>query len=256
MHCVFNEGVKVFRLLKFISQFETNVKLECSENGITMFTMSNCHSVFIDVVLPVEYFKEYRCESPVGIGVNLNVLLSALSSCKGNDLLSMDSSNDDKVTFTKMSEDESIHYVIKQMNIDHEIMNVPEMDENVTVQLSPSYLRAWKKNIIDFTKSSLTIDPTDSCIRFNSTGDGGDVNMEQKMPSNGIEYTIITSNVKPLTIGNKNVMKAFTIGDVSDTLDFGWANTMPFRISATLGECGTLRVFLAPLIEDEEMEAD
>ena len=97
MQCIFGDAKNTYELFKFISQFETNIKLECSSDGITMFTMSNCHSVFIDVNLPVEYFSTFECDDSISIGLNLTVLLSALSGSKPKDSLIMKCSNGDTV---------------------------------------------------------------------------------------------------------------------------------------------------------------
>lgn len=247
MQCIFNDAKNTYELFKFISQFETNVKLECSPDGITMFTMSNCHSVFIDVNLPREYFSTFECDNPVSIGLNLTVLLPALSGSKPKDSLMMKCENGDHVTFTKISGDKEMEYVLRQMCIEDDQMAVPELEENVTVKLHTSYLKEWKKSIIDFTKSTLVIEPTPKMLKLSSVGDGGVVNVKQPMPSIGIEYGACNEPMS-VTLGNKNVTKVFSIGDVSNDVDMGYKNNMPFRMSAKLSQVGNLRVFMAPCV--------
>jgi proliferating cell nuclear antigen PCNA len=247
MQCIFGDAKNTYELFKFISQFETNIKLECSPSGITMFTMSNCHSVFIDVNLPADYFETFECEDPVSVGLNLTVLLSALSGSKPKDSLIMQCSNGDTVTFTKMSGDKEMEYVIKQMNIEDENIAVPDLEENVTVKVHTSYLKEWKKNIVDFTKSTLVLQPTPKMLKLSSVGDGGTVNVKQPVPSIGISYETC-NEPRSVTLGNKNVTKIFSIGDVSSDVEMGYQNGMPFRCSAKLSDIGTLRVFMAPCI--------
>ena len=62
MQCIFRDAKNTYELFKYISQFETNIKLECYSKGISMVTMSNCHSTFIDVNLPVDYFQHLSAQ--------------------------------------------------------------------------------------------------------------------------------------------------------------------------------------------------
>lgn len=250
MNCTFKDAKNTYELFKFISQFEDHVKLECSEKGISLFTMSNCHSVFLDADLPADSFSHYTCKEHTSIGLNLSVLLNALSNSKPSDSLTVKCDNSDSVVFTKHSKDQAVEYIIKQMNIDDEPMNVPELDENVTVKLSPVHLKRWKKGIVDFTKSTITIDPKKDTLNLSSTGDGGTVNMHQPVPADGIEY-VVCNGGKPVTLGNKNIVRVCTLGDVSSDIEFGYQNNMPFRFSASINETGLLRVFMAPCISDD-----
>lgn len=253
MNCEFKTAKQVYDLFKFISQFENEVVLDCKPEGISMFTMSNCHSVFIDVNLPVPYFSSFQCEAPTSIGLNLTVLLNALSGCNPKDTLKMIKKSDDQLTFTRISEDESIEYQIRPMNIEQENLDIPEMEENVCIKIVPSYLKKWKKNMIDFTKSTLEIKPREKSLVLSSKGDGGSVTSTQSMPSFGIEYEV-NKGAEPVQLGNKNVTKAFTIGDISKDIEMGWANGMPFRMSAFMGDGGTLRVFMAPCLNEDMVE--
>jgi len=161
--------------------------------------------------------------------------------------------NENCVVFTKHSKDQSVEYTIKQMTIEDDPMTVPELDENVTVKLTPSHLKRWKKGILDFTKSTITIDPRDDSLNLSSVGDGGTVNLHQPMPADGIEY-IVCDGGKPVTLGNKNIIRACALGDVSNDIEFGYQNNMPFRFSASLNGSGSLRVFMAPCISDMDDE--
>ena len=247
MQCIFNNAKITYELFKFISQFETNIKLECSEDGITMFTMSNCHSVFLDVNLPKEHFATFECDETISIGLNLTVLLAALSGSKPKDSLIMKCSDGDTVTFTKMSGDNEMEYVIKQMNIEDEAMAVPELEENVTILVNTGYLKEWKKNILDFTKSTLVIEPSPKVLKLSSVGDGGTVNVTQPVPSMGISYETC-NEPEAVTLGYKNVIKVFSIGDIASDVEMGYQNNMPFRFSARLSTCGKMRVFMAPCV--------
>jgi proliferating cell nuclear antigen PCNA len=240
MNCTFNTVKSVYELFKFTSQFQHNAKMNCTEDGISMFAMSACNSVFVDVQLPKEFFVTYSCPQPTTIGLNLNVLHSVLSNCKGADSLRMQSTDD-----TLLISVEGLEYTIKQVNIEAENMEIPELEENFSVCIEPKTLKLWKKNIMDFTKSTLCIQPTKDEVVLTSRGDEGNVRMTHKQ-----EY-LAFNQPDSITLGNVNLVKVFGIGSVSDTLEMGYKNDMPLRMQANLREA-TLRVFLAPCIDMEE----
>ena len=240
MNCTINTVKNVYELFKFTSQFQNNVKMECSEDGISMFAMSTCNSVFVDVQLPKEFFVSYTCPRPTSIGLNLNVLQSVLSNCKGAESLTVQTTDDE----VKISV-EGLQYIIKQVNIEADNMEIPELQENFSIRIEPKTLKVWKKNIMDFTKSSLCIQPTADEIILTSSGDEGNVRMTHKQ-----EYTVYDSP-NSITLGNVNLVKVFGIGSVSEELEMGYKNDMPLRMQANLREA-TLRVFLAPCISMEE----
>jgi len=240
MFCTFKDPKNVYELFKFISQFETNIILECGEDGMTIFTMSNCHSVFIDVQLPSEYFSAYECQQHTSIGLNLNVLNMVLANCKNASSLNMKKCKDDIIISV-----ESLDYSIRQVNLDKENMEVPELEENCTMTVTPSILMQWKKNVVDFTKSTLCIEPLAQGPLLSSKSDQGMVQMRSFM-----KYTHYNEPEK-ITLGNLNINRVFGIGKVSENIEIGYKNDMPLRVQANMGE-GTLRVFIAPCIDMEE----
>jgi proliferating cell nuclear antigen len=251
MKCEFKNAKKIHDIFKFVSLFEDHANLDCTEEGISLFTMSNCHTVFIDIKLPAEYFADYKCDEPCKIGLNFTVLLNALGSSKAKDSLMMECPLvGDPVVFTKLGDGVNTQYTIKQMDIENsDALTIPDMKENFTVQLSTAFLKSWKRDIIDFTGAELKIVPTPKILCISSEGDSGVVSLKQQVPSIGIEY-LHYDDPDGITLSNKNISKVFgDIGKVSNTIELGNKNDMPFRIGATLDDGGSLRVFVAPCID-------
>tara|TARA_B100000925_G_scaffold278571_1_gene247520 strand:+ start:948 stop:1496 length:549 start_codon:yes stop_codon:yes gene_type:complete len=182
------------------------------------------------------------------------VLLAALKTggpkdqlklCSGQDTVSIDIVSDDQVT----------NYTIKQITIDDETMVVPDIEEDVCININPSFFKTWKKKVIDFTKASVTFTPTKTNLELKSEDTTqGAVKVTQLIPSTGIEYETF-NGAQPITIGNKNIDRAFNIGDVSDQVQLGWKNGMPIRFGAKLTDYCSLKVYLAPMAS-EEMDED
>lgn len=251
MKCEFKNAKKIYDIIKFVSLFEDYVNLDCTKEGISLFSMSKCHAVFIDIKLPVEYFADYKCDEPCKIGLKFTVLLNALGSSKAKESLMMECpSVGDSVVFTKMGDGVNTQYTIKKIEIEHtDELTIPEIEENFTVKISPSFLKTWKRDIVDFTGAELKIVPTTKLLCLSSNGDSGMVSLKQQVPSIGIEY-LHYDEPDGITLSNKNISKVFgDIGKVSNIIELGNRTDMPLRIGATLDDGGSLRVFVAPCIE-------
>ena len=250
MKCTIPSAKSFYKLLNFIAQFETNVKITCQEAGMSIFCMSMCHSVFIDVKMDPSYYTEYVCTEFEEIGVNLTVLLAALKTGGPKDKLVL-CSQQDTISIDIVSEDQNTNYTIKQVNINDEAMNVPEIEEDVCINIQPSFFKTWKNKVINFTKASVTFTPTKTNIELKSEDTTqGAVKVTQLIPSNGIEYEIF-KNAEPITVGNKNIDKAFNIGDVSEEVQVGWKNGLPIRLGAKLTDYSSIKVYIAPMVNDQ-----
>jgi len=251
MKCIIPSAKAFYKLLNFIAQFETNVKITCQKAGMSIFCMSACHSVFIDLKIDPSYYTKYQCEEEEEIGINLAVFLAALKNGGQKDELAL-STSQDHVDMDIISESEVTKYTIKMMTIDNERMEIPPIQEDVTIDIAPSYLKKWKSKVIDFTKASVKLTPKNLELHLESSDDvsNGKVRVVQNMPSDNISYDHFGAP-QSVTVGNKMLSKAFNVGDVSDTVQIGWKNEMPIRFGAKITEYSLLNLYIAPMICDE-----
>lgn len=262
MKATINNAKDFYKLLNFISQWQTEIRMFCTPENLSIITMSQCSTVFIDSVLPSTYFDSYDCEIEQPIGLNLNVVLAALKQCTPKDKLCISTTDPkldvdgsiieatDTITFSILKPDgDSMTFEIKQMDITIDSLEVPPMDEDVTIKLHPLYLKKWK-TVVDFTKSSIKFIPSKTLLRVESEDKiVGSVRAIQPVPSGGIEYINFASDSAPLSVGANNIKKCFSIGEVSDDVQFGYKNNLPIRFEASIGD-GYVRVYTAPMIDD------
>lgn len=257
MKCTIPSAKTFYKLLNFIAQFETDVKITCQPAGMGIFSMSSCHSVFIDAKIDPSYYTEYECEEYEEIGLNLTVIIAALKNGGIKDELILQTKKD-TIEMDIISEDEVTNYIIKQMNIESEIMEIPQIEENVCINVVPMFFKKWKSKVIDFTKSEVTFTPKKNHLEIKSVDSifNGTVKVTQVVPSVGINYDKFNGAL-PVTIGNKILSKAFNIGDVTNEVQIGWKNDMPLRFGAKLTNYSSMNVYIAPKLEmDEGMDED
>lgn len=256
MICTIPSAKTFYKLLNFIAQFETDVKITCQPAGMSIFSMSACHSVFIDAKIDPSYYTKYECNEAEEIGLNLTVFLAALKNGGLKDELVLQTKQD-TIEMDIISDNEVTNYIIKQMDIDNEIMEIPQIEENVCIKIVPSFFKKWKSKVVDFTKASVTFTPKKESFELMSIDsvNNGTVTVTQIMPSIGIEYDI-NDGALPVTVGNKILSKAFNIGDVSDEIQIGWKNDMPFRFGAKITDYSYMNVYVAPMLDEGDMDED
>lgn len=252
MKCLLPSTRKFYTLLDFIKKFESLVKFQCTSEGITIFSMSGCHSVFVDVKLHRIFFDEYECNDHEELHLDLSSIVNILKNFGDKDQLVL-ASTSDTCTLDIVGTDGSFsQYCIKQMCIESEEMHIPEIVENVTIQCSPIYFNGWKKKVLDVTKNKISLHPTEKSITISSKDTvNGKASTTVNVPGNDIKY-LRFDNPGPIELGNKNLCTIFEMGKLSNSVDFGWANDMPVRFGVTFDEKSHLNVYMAPMIMDED----
>lgn len=266
MKIEFKNAKDFYKLLNFISQWQKEIQVVCTPEKLSILTMSQCSTVFITCELPSEYFNLYQCKKNELVGLNLDVVLSALKQSTPKDRLQMNIPDPkknvdgsvkeaDTVIFSILKPDgDSMEFEIKQMDITIDSLDIPPMQEDCTIRLHPLYLKKWK-SVADFTKSSIKFTPHPKGLTVESEDTTlGSVKALQPIPSVGIEYECCSDDCQSISIGGQNVSKCLNIGDVSNDISFGYKNGLPIRFEASMGK-GFISVYTAPMIGDE-MEED
>jgi proliferating cell nuclear antigen len=68
-----------------IKDLVTDVNFDCDEEGMRLQAMDNSHVALVAVNLKAEGFKDYRCDRPLTIGVNIASLTKVIKCAKDDD---------------------------------------------------------------------------------------------------------------------------------------------------------------------------
>lgn len=68
-----------------IKDLVTDGNWECDEEGMRLQAMDNSHVALVAVNLKSEGFKDYRCDRPITLGVNMASLTKVLKCAKDDD---------------------------------------------------------------------------------------------------------------------------------------------------------------------------
>ena len=132
-------------LFQHMKLFTENLNINFHDDKVFIQGMDNSHVSVFEIKLPSTWFDEYKLENNSTIGVNTSMLFKILNSREKshNIQLLMDDENSDKLEIHLLSDNTSasvvdLHYVIPLMDIDSEIMTIPDLEYQAEISF-PSY---------------------------------------------------------------------------------------------------------------------
>lgn len=230
------------KFLKYFLAFEPTCRLICTENGIQIQCMDGGHTAITEIKLPPEYFVEYSCEGTLDIGIHIETVYSITKNA--TKALKLTSNG---TTLDIMINEDSFeaNYQVRTIDIDTDVMNIPDMDANYLVDIPLDTIKKWKKYIHDCKKANTTFTPGDVLV-ISSENDNGLASLTEKITG---EYD--DANSLQISAGN---MERFYAGIL-----FGKPYTIKMVNGAPLEsnivfDNAILRSLFAPMFTDEELE--
>ena len=259
MEAILTDGKEFTSLIGVVSLFDTTFNVKCTADGLKVFCLSSTKTSIAEFVLPPSYFESYNytAQQPcIELGVNTTVLLQILKGTTAKDKLQLlvnSQSHPDTLIVGIQRTDRHIAYTIKLMSItEDDNLEIPDMEPSVRIDLKSDVLKAFKKEIIDYTGSGMSIAPTRNSLVIQSTGNDGSVNMT--VPESEKMQVVVFNDPLPVTLGGHCITIASKLADLSTDVILGWTNGTPAHFQVPLGHSGSLDIWFAPLLDDTDME--
>tara|TARA_A100001015_G_scaffold255565_1_gene297092 strand:+ start:198 stop:974 length:777 start_codon:yes stop_codon:yes gene_type:complete len=136
-----NHGLIFATLFQHMKLFTENMNIHFNPEGIYIQAMDNSHVSILEINLPNHWFDKYDVNDSVIIGINTTILFKVLNTKEDshNVRIYLESPTSDKLDISLVSEDSKVfdkHYEIPLIDIDNELMTVPDMEYQVEMSLS------------------------------------------------------------------------------------------------------------------------
>ncbi len=130
-------------LFQHMKLFTENLNVYFHEDKVFIQGMDNGHVSVFEINLPKDWFDEYTLETQTIIGINTTMLFKVLNTHnKSHNIhLKLDNDQSDKLEIHLLSENTSIvdlHYVIPLIDIDSEIMAIPNTEYQAEISFPSS----------------------------------------------------------------------------------------------------------------------
>jgi len=246
------------KILDAIKDLVTDANLDCSNSGITLQAMDSSHVSLVAMLLKKDGFKHYRCDRNISLGINL-VSLAKVLKCAGNDdkLTIRAQDNPDTVTFIFESPDDDrvAEFDLKLMNIDSEVLGIPDQDYEATVQLSASHFQKICRDLASIG-DTVVIEAAKSSVTFQVTGDMGTSKLQLRKGNKVDAKTedLLTIDLKETVslIFALRYLNFFTKATaLSNQVSLSLSKDVPLAVEYRVEDMGYVRYYLAPKVDEE-----
>lgn len=171
-----NSALVLKRIVEAVKDMLKEGVLNCSNTGIKMRAMDNCHVSLLYLDLDADGFDHYRCDRDFVMGINFKTLAMVLKCADPDDSVSIEHNPDfDVVTFIFESKNNKKEkYDIKLMNLDNEQLEAVDPPIECVVKMPSQQLAHIFRNMSTFGEN-VVISYENGAIDFKSSGDYGSV---------------------------------------------------------------------------------
>ncbi|KAK1226652.1 proliferating cell nuclear antigen [Marasmius sp. AFHP31] len=154
---------KIFEIVKDVVN-DSNIS--CEEDGIRMQSMDSTHSALLCMHLKPKFFRRFRCDRAVTLGLSIPSFFKILKVAKDDDKLTVTAVDDDpdavEIKFEARKSSRISSYSLNLLTIDGEELNIPDQEYHAKIVMPSSELSAIVKDL-------LAVDDT-VVVHVNKTG--------------------------------------------------------------------------------------
>ncbi|PSC68612.1 proliferating cell nuclear antigen [Micractinium conductrix] len=255
------QGALLKKVVEAIKDLIEDANFDCNNSGFSLQAMDSSHVSLVALSLRADGFEHYRCDRNVSMGMKL-ANLSKILKCAGNDdAITMKSEdNGDTITFMFESQNQErlSEFDLKLMDIDSEHLGIPEAEYDATVKLPSSEFQRIVKDLASIG-DTVEISVTKDAVKFGTNGDIGSANVmcrQNKSVDKPEESTEIDiTEPVALTFALRYLNSFAKATPLSSHVVLKLSKDLPIVVEYHIENVGRLSFFLAPKVEEEEMEA-
>ncbi|CAL8466451.1 g5987 [Coccomyxa elongata] len=256
------QGVLLRKLLDSMKDLVQDANFDCSSTGFALQAMDSSHVSLIHMQLRSDGFDHFRCDRNLSMGVSLNNMAKILKCMGNDDVLTMKAEDQgDSVTFMfeSANQERISDFELKLMDIDSEQLGIPDTDYSATVKMPSSEFARICKDLSTIGDTVL-IAVTKDGVRFSTNGDIGSANVTVRSHSNvdKPEEQVVIDMQEPvaLTFALRYLNSFAKATPLSNQVIISMSKELPVVVQYRMEDMGQISYYLAPKIEDEEMDGD
>jgi len=256
-----SEGTHLKKLIEAMKDVFSDVNFDCAASGISCQAMDTSHVCLCAVVLRADSFNPYRCDRNITLGMNCTTMSKVLK-CAGNDesITMRAEDNADTVTFIyeKPNQERVSKFEVKVMDIDSEHLGIPEQEYDAVIKLPSAELSRICRDLSQFG-DTVTIACTKDGIRFSCQSEQGNGSITLRQSSSvdskeENEVSIELQEAVTQTYAMRFLILFSKAQSLSKTVALSICKEVPLVVEYKIGDCGYIRYFLAPKIDDDMEE--
>jgi proliferating cell nuclear antigen len=227
----------------------------CSAAGISLQAMDSSHVSLVSLLLRQDGFSHYRCDKSMNLGINIGSM-SKIFKCAANDDSVTIRADDggDNVTFLFESKNKLAEFELKQMQIDAEILGIPDTEYKATIKMPAAEFQRICRDLT-ILGDTVLISATKEGVKFSVSDKIGSANItcKQSEDVDGDEATTIElQEAVSLTFALRYLNWFTRATPLAGQVTLSMSKDVPLVVEYRVGDdMGHIRYYLAPKIEDE-----
>lgn len=253
------QGSLMKKLVDAIKDLVTDANWECSSTGISMQAMDTSHVCLVALNIRADGFEHFRCDRTLNLGVHLANFAKILKCAGNDDVITLKAEDEcDMLTlmFESPKQDRVSDFDLKLMNIESEQLHIPDTEYSAVVRLpAAEYARICRDlaSIGDTVAVSVTKDG----VKFSTSGDVGTANVtcRHNVSTDSAEEQTAIELREPvsLTFALRYLNSFAKATPLSGSVQLRLIKDLPIVVEYQVADIGSVKFYLAPKIEDDEM---
>ena len=160
-------GSIIKKIFDAIKELITEASFDCSQNGICIQAMDSSHISMVNLMLRADGFDHFICDTNINLGVNMQDMGKILKCATNDDKITLRAVEDDKLSFSFEAKDakRSADFDLKLINVEAEILGIPEKEYDAVIQLPSSEFAKICKELNQFGET-IEIAATNNKVTF------------------------------------------------------------------------------------------
>ena len=237
-------NIKEFNsILHLMNNYNENVKFECTKDGIMSQCLADAGTCIVQITIDPLYFTEYNCERDHVICLNIKILHTILKKCSKEDSLSL-KTKDNILVMTIFNDSNVTTYEIKMIDLDQDLLEIPELEYNLSCMIHATVLKTWK-DMIEITGESINFQPKENVLEITSQSDNHTMKRLEKME-------FITYNEPgSFKLSHKSMSMICSMLMFKKDICLSYQNNTPIQLSFDLDNI-KIESWFAPMVDMEE----
>lgn len=243
-------------LVEVMQEIVKEANMDFTPNGLSMQAMDSSHVCLLALHMPASSFTLFRCDDgDTTLGVSLHVLHKLLKSCSNEDIVTLHHSKEDVLTLFFESPDGTriSNFEMKLMNIDSEMLQVPDTHFPVEVSMSSVLFAKICKDLKELDDVlTISVNPK-SGVSFEVDGSisKGCVCIRSGTDTATTIRVDSTSCVR--AVYSLRYLNMFArAASLTQTVSFKMSSELPLVTTYEMENMGNVAFFLAPKLSTDE----
>jgi proliferating cell nuclear antigen len=243
-------------LTELLKDLLTEGNLECNSEGIKLLSIDSGRTVLIHLKLFKASFEDYKCESPMVLGINLEHFFKIIKNMENSDTLRLYVAKDNvnRLGIERYNKEENINNTIFQSLIDIPVQtrDIPSPTFKSVIVMSSARFQKICREISQFSEK-IEITCVGNQLIFKGCNESSSQEIRIKPSPNGMSFE---TNENPDEIVQgvfklKHLVQFSKCANLSNTIKLFIRNDYPLVLQSDIAGLGLIRICLAPNAEDD-----